>query len=180
MDAKRLIKTIAWGFSIVVVVLLVWSLLNYKVLENSVTGFIQVWGLIALVLIVVILEGAPIFVGGGIAAGASLAMGANPWLVLTLFIISAIIGNVLYYYLGYFSGRKVLKYFNREDVARYEKLFEKHGRVAMFIMAVFPIPYLPTLGGVFKLTPLFMFTEVLAVRIVRHSAVFIFWYFLLV
>ena len=180
MDVKRLVHVIGWVFNIGVILLLAWSFFSYKVLENSLTGFVQAGGFIALVLVVTLLEGAPILVGSSVAVAAMLAMGADPQTVFVLFIVSAIIGNIIYYYLGYFSGRNVLRYFNKKDVDRYERLFKKYGRLAMFIMAISPIPYFPTLAGSFKMSPFYMFTEVLCVRLIRHTIVFFFWYVILI
>ena len=180
MVYKRSVKFICWCCSIFITLLLLWSLFNYKLLENNVTTFVQTGGLIALVIIVIILEGAPILIGGSIAVAALLLMKINPLLILALFLISATIGNILYYYLGYFSGEKILKYFDKKDVVKYDKLFKKYGRLAMIIMAISPVPYLPTLAGYFKMSPLYMFTETLGTRLIRHTIVFFFWYTILV
>ncbi len=176
MDKKKLIKGILWLVNIIVILLLVWSLVNYKFLENEVVGAVQVGGLIAMVLIVFILEGAPVFVGGSVAVASLMAMGGfNIWLLLSLFLLSAILGNFFYYYLGYFSGKKILRYFDKKDVKKYEDLFKKYGLWAMVIMAVSPIPYLPTIAGVFRMSPRHMFIETLIVRLIRHLVVFFFW-----
>ena len=180
MNVKKVVRYFGWFFNISIVSLLIWSFLNYRVLENNLTGFVQAWGFIALIIIVILLEGAPVIIGGSVAVAALLAMGANPWVTLGLFLISAIVGNILYYYLGYFSGKKILKYFDKRDRDKYFKLFEKYGRAAMLIMAISPVPYLPTLAGFLKMSPWYMFTEVLAVRMVRHVIVFFIWYAILV
>jgi len=49
----------------------------------------------------------------------------------------------------------------------------------MIIMAVSPIPYLPTLAGVFRMTSPILITKVLVVRMIRHVVVFLFWFYIL-
>jgi membrane protein YqaA with SNARE-associated domain len=180
MGVRKRIHAIGWVLNITIVLLLVWSFLNYRVLENNLSVFVQAWGLLALVIIVIVLEGAPVVVGGNVTVAVLMAAGVNPWVLLPFFLVSAIIGNIFYYYLGYFSGKKMLKYFDEEDRARYFKLFEKYGRATMLIMAISPVPYLPSLAGFLKMSPWYMFTEVLAVRLIRHVVVFFVWYFILV
>jgi len=149
-------------------------------LNKEVSQFIQVGGLLAMVLFVILLEGAPVFIGGGLATAAILAMGTiNPLIVFFLFIVSALIGNVIYFYLGYFSGKKILRYFDKNHVKKYRRLFKKYGFAAMIFMAISPVPYLPTLAGVFRMKSLGLITGVLIIRMLRHTAVFLFWIYVL-
>ena len=149
---KNQIKTILWLINILTILLLIYSIVNYSFLEQEVTQAIQLGGLIALIFIVIILEGAPVFIGSSVAVAALLATKANPWPILTIFLLSAIIGNILYYYLGYFLGKKTFSYFSKKDIVKNIALFQKHGFKAMFIMAITPLPYLPTIAGVFKMS----------------------------
>ena len=73
-----------------------------------------------------------------------------------------------------------MKYFDKKNVRKYKDLFKKYGRSAMIIMAISPIPYLPTLAGVFRMSPKYFFLETLSVRIIRHIVVFLFWFSILV
>lgn len=180
MDKKRVIKFLVWLLNILVILLLVWSLINYKVFNQEITQFVQVGGLLAMVFLVILLEGAPVFVGSGLIVASLLAMNIiNPWLILFLFLFFALVGNILYFYLGYFSGKRIFKYFDKKNVKKYEKFFKKYGQSAMIIMAVSPIPYLPTLAGVFRMTSPILITKVLVVRMIRHVVVFLFWFYIL-
>jgi len=76
---------------------------------------------------VIFLEGAPVFVGSSIAVATILAMNAfNPWLILLLFLSSAIVGNIFYFYLGYFSGEKILKIFSKDRREKDTKTYLKN------------------------------------------------------
>jgi len=181
MNTKKVIKYSAWILNLLLIFVLVWSLINYKILDQEVTRFVMVGGLSAMIVLIIILEGAPVFLGPSTAVAAILAMNVfNPWLIFTLFLLSALVGNILYYSLGYFSGEKILKYFSKKDVKKYEQLFKKYGRRAMLIMAISPVPYLPTLAGVFRMESKYQITEILIARIIRHTVMFLFWFWLLV
>ncbi len=178
---KNVIKYSVWVLNLLIVFALIWSLINYKILDQEVTKIVMISGLLAMILFVIFLEGAPVFVGSSIAVATILAMNAfNPWLILLLFLSSAIVGNIFYFYLGYFSGEKILKYFPKTDVKRYKNLFKKYGRHAMLIMAISPIPYLPTLAGIFKMNSKQQILETLIIRMIRHSVVFFVWFLILV
>jgi len=181
MDRKQGIKIFLWILNLLVIFLLIWSLVNYQILNQEVGEIVKVWGIVAMIFFVIVLEGAPVFVGSSIAVASILAMGIfNPWLILFLFLFSAVIGNIFYFYLGHFSGKTILNYFDKRDVKRYKMLFRKYGKAAMFIMAVSPIPYFPTLIGVFKIKSPYLVSEILIVRLIRHTIVFLVWFWILI
>jgi len=180
MNKKRVVKFSFWFLNILVILLLIWSLANYTFLNKEVTQLIQVGGIVAMIFLVILLEGAPVFIGSSVVVASVLAMNIlNPWLVLWLFLVSAILGNIIYYYLGYFFGIKVLKYFEEKDVRKYKKLFKKYGGITMITMAISPIPYLPTLAGVFRMKSGSLISKILILRLLRHSVVFFIWLFIL-
>lgn len=180
MDKKRVIKFSVWLLNILVILLLIWSLVNYKVFNQEVTQFVQIGGLLAMIFLVILLEGAPILVGSGLVVASILTMNIiSPWLILFLFLFFALVGNILYYYLGYFFGLKVLKYFKKKDVRKYKKFFKKYGGITMITMAISPIPYLPTLAGVFRMNSVSLISKILILRMIRHTTVFFIWLFIL-
>lgn len=180
MNKKRVVKFSIWLLNILVIFLLIWSLINYKFLNQEVSQFVQVWGLLAMIFLVILLEGAPVFVGSGLVVAAVLALNSiNPWLILFLFLFFALVGNIFYFYLGYFSGKRILKYFDKKNVKKYEELFKKYGFTAMIITAVSPIPYLPTFAGVFRMKSVSLISKILILRMIRHIVVFFIWFFIL-
>ncbi len=180
MNKKRVIRVSVWLLNLFVLFLLVWSLINYKILDHEVTQFIQFGGLFAMVFLVIFLEGAPVFVGPSVAVASILAMNIfNPGLVLGLFLGSALLGNIIYYYLGYFFGERALNYFKAKDVRKYEGLFKKYGGITMVTMAISPVPYLPTLAGIFRMKSISLISKILILRAIRHILVFFVWFFIL-
>ncbi len=180
MNKRKLVRFSIGLLNILVVLLLIWSIVNYQFLNKEVSNLVQVWGLIAMIIFIIILEGAPVFVGPSVVVAATLATDTfNPGLILFLFLVSAVIGNILYYFLGYFSGEKILKYLKKKDVKKYKKVFKKYGRIAMITMAISPIPYLPTIAGVFRLKSFYLISETLILRLLRHGVVFMIWFLII-
>jgi membrane protein YqaA with SNARE-associated domain len=180
MDKRKVMKFLIWVLNILIIFLLVWSIINYKFLNKEVTALIATGGIVMMILSIIFLEGAPVFVGPSVAVAAILSMNTfNPWFILLTFLLSAIVGNIIYFYLGYFSGEKIFKYFEKKDVTKYKKVFKKYGRFTMLVMALSPIPYLPTLAGVFRIKSKYLIFETLAARLLRHTIVFFFWLFVL-
>lgn len=176
MNKKRLIRVVGWSLNIVVVLLLVWSIVNYRVLEQDITRAIQVGGIFVAAILIFVLEGAPVFIGPSVTVVALLVIGINPLLVLFLLLGFAILGDIAYYYLGRKSEYRVERFIEKEDMNRYRRLFKKYGKAAMYIMAITPLPYLPTIAGIFKMPPSYFFTKVMGVRMLRHIVVFLFWF----
>lgn len=180
MNKKKWIRFSIALLNVLVILILIWSLINYQFLNKEVSHLVQIWGLFAMILFIIILEGAPVFVGPSVVVAAALATGTfDTKLILFLFLVSAFVGNIIYYYLGYFSGEKILKYFKKKDVKNYKNIFKKYGRVAMITMAISPIPYLPTIAGVFRLKSFYRISEILVLRMIRHVIVFTFWYLII-
>ncbi|MAG39370.1 hypothetical protein CMI41_00165 [Candidatus Pacearchaeota archaeon] len=176
---KRTIKALLWVLNILVILLLIYSIVNYKFLEKELVLAAQIGGLGVVAILIFFLEGAPLFVGPSVAVASILATGTNPLWVLVVFLISAILGSIAYYYLGYSLGEKTLKYFEKEDIKKYRKLFSKYGTSAMVLTAVAPIPYLPTIAGAFRMSKKDMFIKTMGARLLRHIVVFLFWFFVL-
>jgi membrane protein YqaA with SNARE-associated domain len=180
MNKKTIVKIIIWTLNILTILLLVYSLINYKFLENEITTAVQIGGVVTVAILVFILEGAPVFVGSSVAVASLIAAKTNPWLLLIVFIVFAILGNFVYYYLGYLFGKKTLRYFDEANIKKYEKIFKKYGMLSMLVMAVSPVPYLPTIAGAFKMSKKDMFLTTMTLRMIRHTIVFFFWYAILV
>jgi membrane protein YqaA with SNARE-associated domain len=180
MNKKRIVKGVFWAFNFLVIILFIYTLINYSILEKELSIAAQIGGAGLVAALVFILEGAPVFVGPSVAIASLLAMGEDPIFVLAIFLVFSTLGAIVYYYLGYFLGERVFVYFEKEDVKKYRELFKKYGMAAMLITAVTPIPYLPTVAGAFKMGAKEMFFLTTLLRIARHIIVFLFWFYVLV
>lgn len=176
MNKTKAVHHVLTFLNFLVIAVFIWSLINYKVLDATINKWAVAGGLVFLIIFIIFLEGAPIVAGPTIAVAAFLTIGEyTPLFIYLVFILSGVVGNFIWFYLGVFSGHKLLKYFDPKVISRYEKLFKKYGWWTMVITAVTPIPYLPTLAGIFDMKWKHMFIGVMGVRIIRHTIVFIFW-----
>ncbi len=91
------------------------------------------------------------------AAGALAASVLNPWLLFGLFIVAAITGDALNYFVGYWFGEKLVKSKLRlikpEYMQRTQKFYEKHGGKAVVLSRFIPIvrTFAPFFAGIAKM-----------------------------
>jgi membrane-associated protein len=91
------------------------------------------------------------------AAGALAASVLDPWLLFVLFIVAAITGDALNYFVGYWFGEKLMKSKLRlikpEYMQRTQKFYEKHGGKAVVLSRFIPIvrTFAPFFAGVAKM-----------------------------
>lgn len=98
------------------------------------------------------------------AAGALAASVLDPWLLFFLFILAAITGDALNYFIGYWFGEKLVKSKLRiikpEYLQRTQKFYEKHGGKAVVLSRFIPIvrTFAPFFAGIAKMN-YFRFTS---------------------
>lgn len=92
-----------------------------------------------------------LFASGAIAALGSL----NIWIVLTLLIIAAILGDTANYWIGHFFGRKIvdnpkITFINQEHIDKTEQFYKKYGGKTIILARFVPIirTFAPFVAGV--------------------------------
>lgn len=92
------------------------------------------------------------------ASGALAAMGSmDIWLLYGLFLVAAIGGDTVNYWIGHYLGPKVFegksRFFKKEYLEEAEKFYEKHGGKAIILARFVPIvrTFAPFVGGVGKM-----------------------------
>ena len=91
-----------------------------------------------------------LFVAGIIAAQGSL----NIWILFLLFLIAAISGDTVNYWIGYYGGLKIFnKLINEKYLERTEKFYENHGGKTIVLARFMPIlrTFAPFVAGIAKL-----------------------------
>ncbi len=94
------------------------------------------------------------------AAGAFAAIGSlNIWLMMTLLIVAAILGDTVNYWIGHFLGQKIvdnpkIKIVNQEHIDKTEKFYEKYGGKTIILARFVPIvrTFAPFVAGVGKMS----------------------------
>ena len=93
------------------------------------------------------------------AAGAFAAIGSlNIWLMITILIVAAILGDTVNYWIGHFFGQKIvdnpkIKFINQDHINKTEKFYEKHGGKTIILARFVPIvrTFAPFVAGVGKM-----------------------------
>ena len=151
------IKIISAIIALIVIVLLVFSVINYRVLHKTasekVSSYVGRYGLLAVFLFIFVLEVSPQpFISGLAPLASGLAFGIPDYSILTIAVISVIISGFAAYSFGWVYGDNVTsKLVGKKNYDKYVKLAKKHGNSALAIVAFSPIPYFPVLAGAFKI-----------------------------
>lgn len=93
------------------------------------------------------------------AAGAFAAIGSlNIWLMVSLLIAAAILGDTVNYWIGHFFGQKIvdnpkIKFINQDHIDKTEKFYKKHGGKTIILARFVPIirTFAPFVAGVGKM-----------------------------
>jgi membrane-associated protein len=95
-----------------------------------------------------------LFVSGALAAVNTLQI----WLVYILFLVAAVLGDTVNYWIGHYIGPKVFekehKLIKREYLLRTQEFFDKHGGSAIVLARFVPIirTFAPFVAGVAKMS----------------------------
>jgi membrane-associated protein len=90
------------------------------------------------------------------AAGALSALGYfNPFLIIALLIVAAILGDAVNYWIGHFFGEKLLKsgkipFLNAHHIEQTQQFYEKHGGKTIILARFVPIvrTFAPFIAGI--------------------------------
>lgn len=134
-----------------------------KYLDVIIQNF-GIWSYLILFLIIFCETGlvfTPFLPGDSIlfAAGAFAALGSlNIFSLYALFLIAAIAGDTLNYFIGHYLGEKIvanpnIKFFNKDYLDKAQSFYDKHGSLTIVIGRFVPIirTFVPFVAGVGKM-----------------------------
>ena len=94
-------------------------------------------------------------------AGAAAAAGAlNPWLLIVIISLGAILGNTTNFYIGNWLGNKIydgsIKWIDQQQMAKTQAFFAKHGKLTIVLARFVPIirSFAPLVAGAAKMNRL--------------------------
>jgi membrane protein YqaA with SNARE-associated domain len=177
MLKKRTIHFIIWLITILVILLSVWSIVNFKFLQNYVSSQVETTGYVAIFIISFIFESIPSIIGPDAPLLTGLLIGLNLWIVLGILLISTTFSALLSYYFGHKSSKYIKFISEKKQWRKYEELFKKYGKAGMVIAALTPVPYIPALAGIFKMDFKYFLFVVTLLREIKYCIVafFLYW-----
>jgi len=158
----------------IILILLVYSIVNFRVLRNEMTDAVAAGSLTLMAIFFFALEIVPNIIGLEPTIITALIAGLSIPYIITLLIIAVTIANFLSYYIGRSFSSYIRGFIKAKDIHKYEKLWKKYGKATMIITAISPIPYFPALAGLFKMDVKFFTFAVVTSRIARHLVVIAF------
>ncbi len=150
-------KKISVIFSLIILLIFIFSLINYKVLKKSLdetlSNQVGNYGYFAVFLISYAVEILPQpFVSALVPFANGLVLELEYSFLLIYTLIAVVLSSLTGYAIGLLYGKKfTMKIFGKEKYDKYNRLFKKYGNYAMTIAAFTPFPYLPIVPGVFKM-----------------------------
>jgi len=176
---KKSFHIIIWVITILVIILSIWSIINYKFLKNELENSVESFGYIAIFIIAFIFESIPSLIGPDTPLITGILIGLNFYVILIILLISTTISALLSYYLGHKSHEYIKEVSDKKTFNKYHKLFKKYGKAGMIIAALTPIPYVPALAGIFKMDFKYFLFVVTLIREIKYVIVAVFLYYIL-
>ena len=117
-------------------------LFNLDFLESSLRDGIAGWGILAVFILSLIVELLEQPIGPEVPAGFAVALGLSFPLVLLASSIGNFIGSLVSFYIGRnFLAYRIQRVCSVKKHGNYCRFFSKHGRIALFVAAISPVPY---------------------------------------
>jgi len=151
------IKILSSIFALIILILFIFSLINYSVLSNqvdeSLNNQVEKYGYIGVFILAFILEISPQpFASALVPYANGIIFGLDFKLLLAITILAVILSSLTAYWIGLKYGKRVaIKFTGEETYQKYHNIFKKYGKPGMAILALTPIPYFPILAGLFKM-----------------------------
>lgn len=134
--------------ALVLVVIFIIALLNYKFFQTTAQKEILLYGWIGLIVISFVLDLLPQLFDPGYAVFIALAVGMNLFSATLFIIIGSILGSALGYEIGKKYGlRFIYPLFDRKSLEKTIKFWSKYGKYIVFLGALAPLPYFPLVYG---------------------------------
>ena len=133
------------------------TILNYSTIEHYINRYVQdlveEYGYYAIGTLVFFLETVPQpFISALVPLSVGIIFELNIVVLLSMVIIVSITANYTAYFIGYYSSDQITKFFtNKKNYQKVQKWFEKYGKYSLSILALSPLPYLPIIGGIYKM-----------------------------
>lgn len=146
---KKDLRIIYLGIVLFFVLLFFLSIIFRNELTNLFSGEIKKFGIFALFLSSLLLEGIPQYVAPQLLAFNGALLGFGFFETLFALYLGSVVGSILGFEIGCNLKSSFSKAFLKEKtISKIQKFVERRGRWAIFITAISPLPYIPLVFGV--------------------------------
>lgn len=153
----RVYRLITFLVGLLVLGLMIYSLVNYSYLHNSINAefaeFVGKYGLLSVFILTFLVEISPQpFVSSIFPLLTGFILGLDPFYLFTFTILAVISSSLFAYYVGIHLGKKItIRIIGQDNYEKARSRFKRYGKAGMAILALTPIPYFPILAGLFKM-----------------------------
>ncbi len=169
---------IGLAFWILMLVTFILGALFFADIKDFIKNIVYNYGLIGIFLTAVLTELVVLPIGPDAPLIAGILLGLNHWLVFAHIIAGAYLAIIISYYIGKKIGLPGVERIMGTDNYKKVQKYETRGKVFLLLGALTPVPYVPYLAGVWKLSLKDTILYVALPRTIRLFAVFIMSYFL--
>jgi membrane protein YqaA with SNARE-associated domain len=142
------IKTISIVVTVVVLVAFTLSVIYQDMIREMFAAIAEEHGQMAVFAGVFFLEAIPQPLTPDFIVITAFLVGLSPTFTISVAVLASIISSVVTYEIGRQHGpRRVKKNFNGKRAKKFLKMVRRHGRWAIFLAAVSPLPYIPIIIG---------------------------------
>lgn len=149
----KIIKYSGILISILTLIILVISFLNYAYFEKQLKTSVIEYGLVAIFLFALFLEFLPQYISVHLVLVTAFLLGFDPILATLMTLIGSMYGSALGYAVGRDFGSKFTKSLvGEEKYNAIEESVNKKGRWFVFLTVLTPLPYFPMIFGAARLS----------------------------
>ena len=150
MNKKRLVKVSLNVITIIFIILLIYTAINFKTIKSQISDYMAVGGYFFLFVICFIFESIPTLIGPNYFLFIAELLDFDFYTVLAILILSTTLSGILSYYLGLRARKYVELWIDNDKLKEYDDFVHHHGKWALPLLVISPIPYLPAIMGIFK------------------------------
>lgn len=145
---RREVEIVDTLLALVLVVLFILAIFNYKFFQTTAQKEILLYGWIGLIVISFVLDLLPQLFDPGYTIFIALAIGMNLVSATIFIIIGSILGSALGYEIGKKYGlRFIYPLFDKKSLEKTISFWGKYGKYIVFLGALLPLPYFPIIYG---------------------------------
>lgn len=151
---KKVAKNIGIIFILLMIIIFIIVLINYKHFEDEAEYFAQTYGSAGIFVVSIAIDMTVQPIGPDIPLIGGILGGVNKYYALIAAALGSIVASLIGYLLGFYYGEYgIKKIYGETKYRKWEKFYTRWGRWGLAIAAMSPVPYVPFcwISGIFKM-----------------------------